>query len=125
MCGMVPFGEEVEDPYEIYEDIIKKDTTYPTYLKDKKARKLMDLLLSKVPEIRLGGSYATLKSNAWFENFDWDKLLDKELKAPYIPPVDKLVGEQEIQTLESVNRLVEDEIKVLEKFLIFPLFFFY
>ena len=43
MCGMVPFGEEAEDPYEIYEEIIKKDITYPNYLKDKKAKKLMGL----------------------------------------------------------------------------------
>lgn len=71
MCGMVPFGEEAEDPYEIYEEIIKKEMSYPNYLKDKKAKKLMDQLLNKVPEIRLGGSYATLKANAWFENFDW------------------------------------------------------
>jgi cGMP-dependent protein kinase len=38
---MVPFGEEAEDPYEIYEEIIKKDINYPNYLKDKKAKKLM------------------------------------------------------------------------------------
>jgi len=35
-------GEEAEDPYEIYEEIIKKDISYPNYLKDKKAKKLMD-----------------------------------------------------------------------------------
>ena len=79
MCGAVPFAEDAEDPYEIYEEIIKKDITYPNYLKDKKAKKLMgkniilfynnfillliilDQLLSRVPEVRLGGSYATLK----------------------------------------------------------------
>ena len=49
-----------------------------------------------MPEVRLGGSYATLKSNPWFENFDWDKLLDKELKAPYIPSADKLFTDKEI-----------------------------
>ena len=42
MCGMVPFGEEAEDPYELYEEILKKEITYPNYLKDKKAKKLMD-----------------------------------------------------------------------------------
>jgi len=46
-----------------------------------------------VPEVRLGGSYATLKANPWFENFDWDKLLDKELKAPFIPQNEKLLSE--------------------------------
>ncbi len=42
MCGRVPFGEDAEDPYEIYEEIIKSPIVYPTYLKDRKARKLMD-----------------------------------------------------------------------------------
>jgi len=97
MCGMVPFGEEAEDPYEIYEEIIKKEITYPNYLKDKKAKKFMDQLLSRVPEVRLGGSYATLKSNPWFESFDWDKLLERELKAPYHPPSDKLISDNDIK----------------------------
>ena len=29
MCGLVPFGEEIDDPYEIYELIIKKNVFYP------------------------------------------------------------------------------------------------
>ncbi|CAD8175540.1 unnamed protein product [Paramecium octaurelia] len=111
MCGMVPFGEEAEDPYEIYEEIIKKDITYPNYLKDKKAKKLMDQLLSRVPEVRLGGSYASLKGNPWFENFDWEKLLEKEIKTPYLPPADKLLPELEIKSLEQNGKMVEEEIK--------------
>jgi cGMP-dependent protein kinase len=35
MCGMVPFAEDAEDPYEIYEEIIKKPITFPAFLKDK------------------------------------------------------------------------------------------
>jgi hypothetical protein len=31
--------------------------------KDKKAKKLMDQLLNKIPEIRLEGSYSALKAN--------------------------------------------------------------
>lgn len=125
MCGMVPFGEEAEDPYEIYEEIIKTELTYPNYLKDKKAKKLMDQLLNKVPEIRLGGSYAALKANAWFENFDWviinlnfiniylqDKLLEKELKSPYFPPLDKIITEADIKKKESDKKLVVYEILV-------------
>jgi len=26
-----------------------------------------------------------LKAHTWFEKFDWDALLDKKLKPPYIP----------------------------------------
>jgi cGMP-dependent protein kinase len=42
MCGYVPFGEEAEDPFDIYEDIVKKQIVFPTYLEDRRARKLME-----------------------------------------------------------------------------------
>ena len=43
MCGFVPFGEDAEDPYLIYDEIIKKDKlTYPTYFTDNKAKTLME-----------------------------------------------------------------------------------
>lgn len=42
MCGGVPFGEEAEDPYELYEEILKNQVTFPNYLKDKKAKKLIE-----------------------------------------------------------------------------------
>lgn len=42
-----------------------------------------------------------------------DKLLDKELKAPYIPPPEKLLSENEIKTLEAEQKLVVEEIMVL------------
>lgn len=97
MCGTVPFGEDQVDPYDIYEEIIKQNLTYPNYLKDKKAKKLIDQLLNKVPEMRLGESYGALKAHAWFENFDWDKLLEKELKAPFLPSQEKYLSEQELK----------------------------
>lgn len=115
MCGAVPFGEEAEDPYEIYEEVIKKPLTYPNYVKDKNAKKVMEQLLSKIPEIRLGSSYASLKANVWFSSFDWDKLLDKELKPPYIPPKNKMINDKEIEKLISTNKLVIDEIKAEQK----------
>ena len=79
MCGGVPFAEvskqkyskDAEDPYDIYEEIVKKPLTYPSFLKDRKAKKLMDQLLNKTSEIRVGGSYAALKANSWFDHFDW------------------------------------------------------
>jgi len=71
LCGGVPFAEDADDPYEIYEEIIKKQIIYPNFLKDKKARKIIDQMLNKVPELRLGGSYESLKTHPWFSNFDW------------------------------------------------------
>lgn len=73
LCGEVPFAEDADDPYEIYEEIVKKPIVYPSFMKDKKAKKIIDQLLSKVPELRLGGSYGALKGHVWFNNnnFDW------------------------------------------------------
>lgn len=34
MCGMLPFGEELEDPFLIYEEIINFRLSYPQFLKD-------------------------------------------------------------------------------------------
>ena len=47
MCGGVPYAEDAEDPYEIYEEIMNASLTFPTFLKDKKAKKLMEQLLNK------------------------------------------------------------------------------
>jgi cGMP-dependent protein kinase len=71
LCGMVPFGEDAEDPYEIYENAIKSPIKYPNYVDDKRAKKLIEQLLNKIPEIRLGASYAQLKSHLFFSDLDW------------------------------------------------------
>jgi cGMP-dependent protein kinase len=59
---------------------------FPNFFKDRKARKLIEQLFNLVPEQRIGGSYAGLKSHPWFDNFDWDKLYNQEMKPPFIPP---------------------------------------
>ena len=39
ICGAVPFAEEAEDPYEIYEEIIKnKEIKYPVFFKHKDSK---------------------------------------------------------------------------------------
>eukprot|EP00828_Plagiopyla_frontata_P043709 TRINITY_DN6927_c0_g1_i1.p2 TRINITY_DN6927_c0_g1~~TRINITY_DN6927_c0_g1_i1.p2 ORF type:complete len:136 (+),score=23.62 TRINITY_DN6927_c0_g1_i1:699-1106(+) len=109
MCGKVPFGEESEDPYEICEEIFKGSLSYPAFLTDRKARKLMDQLINKVPEVRLSGSYAALKGNAWFDDIDWDKLADYQIKPPYVPP-EKLVMSQ-----EDAKKMIDTAIPVTDK----------
>ena len=54
MCGTLPFGEDLDDPYEIYEEITKKSLIFPSFLKDRKAKKLMEQLINRTPEVRLG-----------------------------------------------------------------------
>lgn len=42
MCGGVPYAEDAEDPYEIYEDIMKTSLKFPSFLKDKKSKKVVE-----------------------------------------------------------------------------------
>jgi cGMP-dependent protein kinase len=43
MCGGVPFAEEVDDPYLIYEEIMAtKEISFAPFLKDRKAKKLIE-----------------------------------------------------------------------------------
>lgn len=74
MCGLVPFGEECEDPYEVYQLITAQNLHYPPYFLVKENRiskKMIERLLNKNPDARLGTSYAALKAHPWFETFDW------------------------------------------------------
>jgi len=39
MCGLVPFGEELEDPFDIYQEIVlNKRVDFPNYMKDNEAK---------------------------------------------------------------------------------------
>ena len=71
MCGGLPFAENSENPYEIYEEIIKNPLVFPNFLKDKNAIDLMNQLMNKMPEMRMGGTYEELKNHSWFDGFQW------------------------------------------------------
>lgn len=76
ICGGLPFGEEAEDPFEIYNEIVKKDISYPTYMSDKTAQPFIAQLMNKTPELRLGGSYSALKQHGWFKGWDFVNIID-------------------------------------------------
>lgn len=111
MCGYLPFGENTDDPYEIYSEILSKKLAYPAFMKDKKAKKLLEQLLNRTPEIRNGGSFAALKSHVWFEQFDWDKLMEKELKPPFVPPKNRVLSDDEVAEKRKLKRPL---LKVVE-----------
>ncbi len=98
MCGFVPFGEEEEDPYVVYQLITSSELKYPEYFlttQNKQTKDFIDTLLNRIPEFRLGDSFSTLKSHKWFEDFDWNTLTEKTMKSPYKPPIN-LFSEDEV-----------------------------
>lgn len=72
MCGLVPFGEDSENPFEVYKLISSQTLIYPPYFKNKNAQKIINQLLDRNPNARMGGdSYNSLKAHIWFDGFDW------------------------------------------------------
>ena len=90
ICGRVPFGEEEEDPYQIYEKILQNTFSFPPWVKAdviSQVRGVLDVLLSKNSAMRTSGSLATLRTNVWFKGFNWDRLLGRQIKAPFVPKI--------------------------------------
>lgn len=57
LCGVLPFGDASESAYEIYEEIMQTELKFPEFLHDKKAKKIIEQLLSHNPSQRHGGSF--------------------------------------------------------------------
>ncbi|CAK80945.1 unnamed protein product (macronuclear) [Paramecium tetraurelia] len=115
VCGGLPFGEDAEDPFEIYKEITKKPLSYPSYMSDKTAKIFIEQLLSRIPELRLGGSYQTLKQHAWFKDFQWDVLIAKKLKPAYKPAANKIVTTGQAQVMKKIP-VVEQMLKDAQYF---------
>ena len=76
---------------------------------DKKAKKLIEQLLSHNPAQRHGGSFQNLKKHSWFENFRWKALLERnkhDLQPPAFPSIsDKYEKKVDIRLPELVRTL--------------------
>lgn len=86
LCGHLPFGHDLDDPFEIYRAIVQSSLTFPNFITDEDTISLIRQLLNKFPESRLGGSYFNLKKHPFFYTIDWQ---DIEIKAytdvPFYP----------------------------------------
>ena len=99
ICGGVPFGEDEDDPYSIYERVLEHRLVYPHFIDPRfAARPMIEQLLNQNPAMRTGGSIDNLKAHKWFKDFDWvhstqDRLISKQLTAPYVPSVTTIAKE--------------------------------
>ena len=86
ICGGLPFGDEEEEPYAIYEKILEHNLTFPQWVENNSAAQhLIEQLLSPNPSLRIGGTSEAIYCHPWFMGLNWDKLSSKQLKPPFIP----------------------------------------
>lgn len=91
LCGFLPFGDQAEGPYEIYEEIMQNQVKFPDFFTDKKAKNFIEQLLSHNPDSRLNGSFMNLKNDLWLQTVNWEAMISKvnveKIHIPYIPNV--------------------------------------
>lgn len=84
VSGMVPFAEEVDDPYAIYEKILDHMLVFPEYVRAD-CRAVVEQLLSPDPTYRSNNDTLSLRRHKWLQGFDWTALKSRTLQAPYLP----------------------------------------
>ena len=112
--GMYPFGHYANEVIEIYKEILHKDLVFPSdnphY--DKVNMFIKDLLTKKV-NLRVC-NVNTLKMKPLFEGFEWDKLIDFQLKPPFIPGTKGL--KDPFNTLRPFKEMIlEDKVMLTRK----------
>lgn len=81
-CGNLPFGDDAEDPMDVYVSIVKCDLNFPKFVKDREFIHLMKLMLHKNILSRLF-KLSLIKKHLWFHKFEWDKLENLNIEIPF------------------------------------------
>ena len=97
--GKLPFGEDIKDVMQLYKDILKANVKIP---KDCPliVKELIDGLLKKDVAKRIN-SFDKVLDCQIFQDFDWDNLLRKKFKPPFLPVSDDFWGKSNLQNLAS------------------------
>ncbi|XP_014663556.1 PREDICTED: serine/threonine-protein kinase N2-like isoform X2 [Priapulus caudatus] len=87
LVGESPFPGDDEE--EVFDSIVNDEVRYPRFLSTE-AIAIMRRLLRRNPERRLGSSERDaedIKKQPFFRSIDWDQLLRREVKPPFVPTV--------------------------------------
>ena len=111
--GKYPFGNYANEVIEIYKEILKNNFTFPTEnSKVENVNNFIKCLLNKKVNERIC-NMSTLKKKPFFEGFEFDKLNDFRLKAPYKP--NKQNFEKYLKENNPYENYVKEDNTVLSK----------
>ena len=81
-CGKLPFGEDYDDPMDIYRAVSQEELTFPSFVKDEKFMQLMQKMLRQSPT-NISWKFRQIKEDLYFKDFDWNKLISLSYPPPY------------------------------------------
>lgn len=93
LVGYTPFRSTDDEPYRIYQQARTGRFVIPNNLHlSRDAQDIIKKLIVVNPNERLGsgkGGILRIKSHPWFQNMDWNALLEKRIKSPLKPRIEK------------------------------------
>ena len=105
--GVVPFGNSLDNPFMVYEAILKRNLSFPQRIQNlTHATALIKQLLSTKPVLR--GSITNIMNHPWLAYFNWGNLRLRKVKTPYIPPVQSI--KDEVEKALIVRKPMVDEL---------------
>lgn len=72
LCGAVPFGENFEDPMDVYTAIVNSELVFPAFFKDNTFKSMIKSMLRKNAVMRIC-TLNQIKNQPYFAGFDWVK----------------------------------------------------
>jgi cGMP-dependent protein kinase len=110
-CGKLPFGEDYDDPMDVYKAVAKEDLTFPPFVHDHDFINLLTKMLKKNPTSRLW-KVQQIKEETYFKTFNWNKLISLSIPPPYKI---KFKKEKEVQSTNYLAYLKEHDVKQYTK----------
>jgi serine/threonine protein kinase len=85
LTGLPPFYSKDRD--KLFQNIKQGNIKFPVYL-SKDAVSILQAFFTQDPEKRLGSEGTDkIKNHPFFKNIDWDSILAKKIKPPFIPRI--------------------------------------
>ena len=109
MCGGVPFGENAEDPMDVYLSIINDKMVFPPFCKDHEFKSLMQQMLTKNPMSRTS-KLSQVKNHIWYKSFNWDDLPSLKMVAPYKPIIQDDVIKNTYPFIDYVTKNIPEYV---------------
>jgi serine/threonine protein kinase len=112
MAGATPFF--AQHPMEVYEKILSGSYLVPPTF-SKHLTDLIKKLLRAHPSKRLGntkGGTSAVMKHKWFNGFDWDGLITRSVRAPYVPDIS---GPDDTSHFESFDEDEQPPVRTIVK----------
>ena len=105
LYGKFPFADHLNDPMEIYQNILNSRLSFPSNVNPlSKSRDFLSLILNKTANLR--GKVENLKQHPWFVGLNWDYLITRQIKAPFLPVAKDFV--EKVHDSVKAQRRIEE-----------------